>query len=77
MNQPQIAMLQSFIKAAYSEINNHKTHRDHASHRCMMYAYGRATGAYAMCGATLGADAHEKMQRLNECYDDAMGLTLL
>lgn len=78
MNQSQYLMLKHFIQKAFDDINRHKECRDHASQRVMMYAYGRVVGAYAMRNnGDLGADVHEKVQLLEECYNDAMGLTLL
>jgi len=76
MNQTQILTIQRFIMIAHIDINNHKNCRDHASHRVMMFSYGRAIGAYAMCGSALGSDTHTKVQRLDEAYQDAMSLTL-
>ena len=75
MNQTQIIQLQNFITIAHSDINRHKKCPDHASRRVMMYSYGRVVGAYAMIGNLLGADTHEKVQQLENCYNEATDLT--
>jgi len=66
-----------FIKLAYIDINAHKSYRDHASHRTMMYSYGRVIGAYELLDVKYKTpDICTKRNHLEECYLDAMGLTI-
>lgn len=75
MTQAHYNQLKQFIKIAFHDVNAHQECLDHASQRVMMYSYGRVVGAAAMCGF-LDAGEHETLNRLEECYNDAMGLTL-
>ena len=61
MNQSQILALHQFIKIAHNDINSHKECRDHASHRVMMYSYGRVVGAYTMLDNIVGSDTYAKI----------------
>lgn len=72
----QILTLQNFIRLAHNDIILHKRHRDHASQRTMMYSFGRAIGAFEMLDNKTG-DIAAKRNNLENCYHDAMGLTLL
>lgn len=75
MNPSQILKLQNFIRLAHNDITLHKLHRDHASQRIMMYSCGRAIGAFEMLDDKTG-DICAKRNNLEDCYHDAMGLTL-
>lgn len=78
MNQNQVIMFQNFIRLAHIDINGHKLHRDHASQRTMMYSFGRVIGAYEMLDDQFkSGDVCAKRNHVENCYHDAMGLTLL